>query len=95
VLLERVGEPQHQLLALARRGLGVLAERPAGRLDGAVDVLGGGDRLLGDDLAGGGVDDLEGLVGGRVDRRAVDEVLEGADSGCGHAPHLAMRPITQ
>jgi hypothetical protein len=75
---------QQRERSLAGRG-----RRPAGVVGGArgghraVDVLRTGQRGACDLLPGGRVDDRSGLAAGRVDRRAVDEVLQRLHRG-GH-----------
>jgi hypothetical protein len=87
VLVERVGELEQQGGAVAGGRLLEALEGGGGGRDGAVDVLGAGQRLLGKVVAGGGVDDREGLVARRVDVLAADEVLQRAYSG-GHGTTL-------
>ena len=67
------------------RSPGVVFDQPSkafcAAFDGAVDVGGAGQRSLGDDLAGGRVEDRFGLAVGGIDEAAVDVVLEGAGGG--------------
>ena len=75
VLLDQVGElPQHAAAFGGRHARpGAFVECPARGAHGAVDVFGFGFGHMGDDVAGGGVVDGEGLAGGRGDKTAIDE----------------------
>ena len=75
MLIERVGEPEQHLGALARRRLEPFRESLLRGLHCPVDVLGARARHLGDRLAGGRIQHFHGLAPGRVDPFAADEVL--------------------
>lgn len=78
VLLNNVGELHKHDGTAVRRDLGPLALKGlAGGLDGNVDILLGTLADRGDDLLGGGVDDLELLLVGALDPLVVDEAAEG------------------
>lgn len=74
VLLCQVGELEDDLGTVLGRDAAPLAlESLAGGLDGNVDILLGSLGHGGDDLFGGGVDDLEGLLVGTLNPFVVDE----------------------
>ena len=75
VLLERVGELEQRLGALARSRLEPVRQRVLCRLDRAVDVGLGPARHLGDRLARRGVEHLHRAAVDGVDPLAADEVL--------------------
>jgi hypothetical protein len=78
VLLHEVGELEHQPRPGCRGQLAPLAlERPAGGLNRAIDVLRSGVGDLGDRLAGGRVDRLEGPTVGGVRPLAADNQAVG------------------
>ena len=71
---DRVGERVEKARALGRRRLAPrAAERGAGGLDGAVDVLLAGHRGAAEHLAGGGLDEVAKLAGRGLDGLAADE----------------------
>ena len=84
--LDRVGDLQQRLLALAGRRTSPLAEGAVGGLVGRVDLLRPADGRLGDDLAGRRVDDVARRAGAAVDVRATDEVAQRAWAGHGVLP---------
>ena len=97
---DRVGERVQQAGALVRRRPAPrpVESRPRG-LDRAVDVGLAAERDAGERLAGGGLQELTGLAGGRLDRLAVDEeaVLlarrdrhEPENTGCRRAPRVRL-----
>ncbi len=74
-LLDRVGERVHQALAPGggHRRPGAVAERRARGRDRARDVLGAGERDLGDLAAGGRVERREGAPVGRLEALGADQ----------------------
>ena len=86
VRLDRVGDLQQRLLALAGRRTSPLAEGLVGRRVGRVDLLRPADGRLGDDLAGRRVDDVARGAGTAVDVGAADEVAQRAWAGHGCPP---------
>ena len=79
--LERVGDLEEDQAPVLRRRLLPGRERLLRGVDGAVDVLRGARRNLGDDLAVGRVLDVEGLARGGIDELAADELLVGRNCG--------------
>ena len=79
--LDRVGDPEQRELALRRGGVAPRLERGRRRLHGRVDVVGAGQRRVGEHLAGDRVDELGRGAVGRVGELAVDEVAEGLHGG--------------
>jgi hypothetical protein len=95
VLLDQVGEPVHQLAAIAgvhlAPGAIVVVERLARGLDRQVDVLGAGFGHLGDDLLGRRVEGLECLAAEAIAPLAVDQEFRlkpaGLATGLGDCCH--------
>ena len=83
---------RQRALAGRARAPAALEGRARG-LDGALDVLLGRARGLGDLLAGGRVEDGVGAALGGVDRLAVDEVLEGLRGGGHRGVLLVLRGL--
>ena len=73
--LDGVGELEQHPAALGRGRVLPGLERGRGGVRGAIDVLGAGRLDLGDDLAVGGVLDIERLARRRIDPFAPDELL--------------------
>ena len=104
VCLDQLRERVHEAGALRGVDLAQRAvERRAGRLGGAVDVLGPGEGDLADRLAGRRVDGLEGAPVGRLEPLAADHQRlrfplhelargggEGLGGGGGHRPDRSL-----
>ena len=93
VLLDQVGELEHQLTAVGGVHLGPrpLLEGGAGGLDGAVHVGRRRRRHLGQHVAGRGVERLERAAAGRIDELVVDEQPGLADGRPRRALHRRRR----